>query len=254
MKKTKFGRFFETLIYFILLTIPLISVFARTIYVQSNPNAKDSYSTQYVRSSTLMGSNAQLSQGLTYYLNFNGNVGNVRTASSRIFYSSISIDWTDYGVSSSLDVKGFMTYKNDAGTSNLYLFDASNTQVAVLWDYFGTRIMDFSFTVSTTVSLNGNQGWDLYYFLLETSTLDNAFDYGLQKTLDDFGTGNINFTNWFSTLFFNVSNLLYIQFVNMYLNYALWVSVSYLLYYFLNWFIRFVRETLDNLIYKETKN
>lgn len=83
---------------------------------------------------------------------------------------------------------------------------------------------------------------------IDTSgTLDNAFEYSINQFINDNNIGKLNFFEWFTDLFFdnNAKASTYINFANWYMNYALLVSLGYILFMFLMWFINFIRKLLD---------
>lgn len=289
MKKSiRWSRFFESLIYFILLTIPMISVFARTIYVQSNPNAKDSYNGQIENSQTInlleyldgdTITSINYKTGYSYYenyslnryfytLNFSGN----SSLTEFIFnVSNFKLNGIEDNTVKAISISFGNTTTLYLNTFTINWTEETNKQTVYRWELngnqyvsthlnlnFNTNPIEFILTDSRIYSPDNsitlikmdNLKYLFTTIIFYSGSLDNAFDYGLQKTIDDFGTGNINFLNWFGTMFSSNTNLLYINFVNMYLNYALWVSVGYLIYYFLTFFIKIIRNLVDGFIKK----
>ena len=63
-------------------------------------------------------------------------------------------------------------------------------------------------------------------------TLSSAFEYALSEFVTANNFGKLDFFTWFSSAFLDntVHDLIYIHFINWYLNYCLYVSISYLLF------------------------
>lgn len=164
----------QIVIFFIMMLAPLIAVGAKCGYTILNPNAKDSYTENYIQATKKLTTTAQLVEGQQYTLKYNNNLGNVNTSSNVIFYSSISIDWTDYGAPSGNNYNGFFTYKTNSN-NYLYLKDGTTT-VYTFWNSpFGTSFNEITFTASEDLTLNGNQNWDAYTTIMQKETLDNVF-------------------------------------------------------------------------------
>lgn len=78
-------------------------------------------------------------------------------------------------------------------------------------------------------------------------TLSNAFEYSLSTFITNNAFGKIDFFSWFASIFLdNTSHdLLYIHFINWYLNYALYVSLSLIIFHVLYWFIDLLHKLLN---------
>lgn len=298
MKKTsKWERFFTALIYTILLTIPLLSVFARTIYVQSNPNAKDSYSgerTDIVKrakyNTNELNSLDDFVDGNVYCFSYFSDGYSVTSStgvtdfdiSTCIHYSlflssNVSFRIDDFWYEPDYTPYSYVSFYSDCVTItdciSSYLNDENATEFIYLgWILGITYIEDihFYFIYSSDCITNFSaddfnllieegfiyaSDWNDYEYVevVTNDSLDNAFEYSMQQVVNTYGKGNINFVNWFGSMFFTDTNSLYFNFVNMYLNYALYISACYLLYLVLAWFIKFVTHILNNSFLKRSE-
>lgn len=79
-----------------------------------------------------------------------------------------------------------------------------------------------------------------------TGTLDNVFEYSMGTFIQNNQFGKLNLFSWFFDLFLDSStmNNMYIQFINWYLNFVLLVSLTYVLFLVLMWFVNFARRIL----------
>ena len=77
--------------------------------------------------------------------------------------------------------------------------------------------------------------------------LHSFFEYAVDEVIKENNFGHIDFFSYFESIFMsdNQVNNRYIGYVNYYLNYALMVSLAYLLFLMLMWFINFARRFLD---------
>lgn len=231
-------------IYSLFLLLPFFNVLGRVCYVTINKNAHLSYSDSIIDKTELVSSNSNLSSGLTYYLQWDSSI-NGRGDGSKIWYSDITIDWSSYGAPSGVDYVAFSTYYASDNTRYTYLFnDSSSSAYFVFWSTID--FADFYFTVSKDVQLNGVNDYSLYFISKTFDTLDNAFDYSLNKITNN-NLGNVKWFNFIGNLFLddNSQNNLYINFINWYMNYALLVSVVYVLFMVLMWFIQWIRRLLE---------
>lgn len=78
-------------------------------------------------------------------------------------------------------------------------------------------------------------------------TLSSAFEYSLSEFITSNNFGKIDFFTWFANIFLDntAHDLLYIHFINWYLNYALYVSISLIIFHVLYWFIDFLHKLLN---------
>lgn len=75
--------------------------------------------------------------------------------------------------------------------------------------------------------------------------LDDVFEYSISHFISENSFGRLDFFQWFSNLFIDSSNNLYIHYINWYMNYALYVSLAFLIFMVLMWFINFARKLLE---------
>ena len=82
---------------------------------------------------------------------------------------------------------------------------------------------------------------------LSGNYLDNVFEYSVNQFIDENNFGNFDFFQWFSTFFLqdNAVNNLYVHFINWYMNYMLYVSLGYLIFSILMWFVNFFRSLVE---------
>lgn len=159
--------------------------------------------------------------------------------------------------------------KNSSNVINFLNFDDSNDEFIYEFNHvylYNVDLLFFGFlirfnqsidlsTLMDTISIS--QVPSIYLPLITTyeektinqSTLDNTFDYSIAKFVRDNDNYNIHFFDWFGNLFLKNGNTgvnaIYLNFINWYLNYALLVSVGYILFLLMLWFINFVRKILE---------
>ena len=75
--------------------------------------------------------------------------------------------------------------------------------------------------------------------------LDDVFEYSISRFISENSFGRLDFFQWFSNLFIDSSNNLYIHYINWYMNYTLYVSLAFLIFMVLMWFINFARKLLE---------
>lgn len=233
--------------------LPLISIFARTIYVQSNANAYQSYYGDSMKEVTYdsVTSFDDLVVGKTYRFD-SANVSTYNDVSNkRIYVSNVNILFTNANnteVQNLLTCEAFSTTYYDGVAYLIPIINGSTTAGI----NFSSRTLSFTFEfVSEIHPLNQSytQCFDGFISLKvynQDYYLDNAFEYSLSTFVEE-NNFNLNFFNWFDNLFlsFEGHNALYVNFINWYLNYALLVASVYLLFYVIYWFIDFVRGLLD---------
>lgn len=242
MKESRIKRNIEGVILGILLLIPCFSVLGRVLYTQWNHNAKDSYSDYEIQDTILVTTtNNLLIENRDYIWTFMGDYLN---PCDYVYFNSISEWVTD------LEPNYTIVAFRLTGVSNLVLRDDNGVD-HTRFGYFTNSVnKSFNFNYKSTAYPNYliNCG-KLLLVDYKKGTLDIAFDYSLQNIVDKYGSGNINFLNWFGNLMFtNPSTLLYCQFANLYLNYCLYINVGYLIYYFFTFFIKMIRRLLDSFI------
>lgn len=228
--------------------LPLISIFARTIYVQSNDNAYLSYSLNQSSEYTLIDNQSELKVDNVYRFSVNRDIYNSRTL------QTINIEVGSFIVISGTNqsyyptTKSFQVYYNGNNSSySLHIvYNTNQHQYIGLGSYDNPSNLSFSFIPSSTQN-NDNYLTNIQWVQFgEENHLDNAFEYSLSTFVEE-NNFNLNFFNWFDNVFlsFEGHNALYVNFINWYLNYALLVASVYLLFYVIYWFIDFVRGLLD---------
>lgn len=80
-----------------------------------------------------------------------------------------------------------------------------------------------------------------------SATLDTAFEYVISQFITENSFGNIDFFSWFSGYFLDSTshNNLYIHFINWYLNYVLYVSISLVIFHVLYFFIDVIHNVMN---------
>lgn len=245
--KNLFGCLFA-----VLLAFPLINILGRTAYTIVNKNAFESYSDYYINSSFNITNDSQLTLNTYYEIS---SITSNNQNSNIYYYSSISNDnkWW-YSDDAPYD---FVAFSFSSGGTNkgirLYYYDADNNLASVENHSGGPNFVNgllpivFKLVNYTSVSTNTYNAYSMQKFTYKAGTLDNAFEYSVSKFVDDNNFGVLDFFGWFEGMFLadNSVNNLYIHFINWYLNYALLISVAYILFLCLMWFINFVRRLLD---------
>lgn len=253
--KSFFGiKSITNLIYGLLMIAPFVAILSRVIYVQSNPNAKDSYS----------GANGYQIQ-YRYKIKDVENVDDLEsgyifeTTVDKTLHTNQRIYTTEITIASNNNT--YIIYDKiqnvQIGANYLTLYDVNNNLMSLINYYNNDLTIGVLFNPLTFT----NSTYDLSNFTTYTGvnpienveisnngTLDNAFEYSLQEFTKDNDIGVINFFGWFDGLFLNqtnVHNLVYLNFINWYMNYALLVSSSYLLFLALLWFVNYIRRILD---------
>ena len=237
------------LLYATLIALPLFSILGRVLYTQWNQNAKDSYSDNFIQKATLVDNTSLDMIGANYQVNYwNGTGISGAEYSNFIKYSSISINWYDYGASTSNTYNGFRFAYNA-----IQLTSGNNNNVtATLNNIWGNTLNSFTYIYDSGTLIYTNTTYSGYskVYLLTTmeDKLDNAFDYSLKQFVTDNDYGNFDLTSWFSNMFLsnNAQNNLYIHFINWYLNYVLLVSLIWVLFLLIIWFVNFARRLLES--------
>ena len=215
------------IIYGFLLFMPLLSIGVRCLYVIFNKNAYQSYSDNYVQTTQKVDNQTNFIEGDLVVAKYNGQQ-TTPLYSAFINYSSISIDWTDYGYTDT-EYKAFRLFSNGI----IQLKDNNNniTQKSNIW---GITLNNFSFNYLSVENGSGNildGGVNYYIQVLKQITLDNAFEYSINQTQEN------NLYNWAKetgtyTVLYNTTTGLGItnEFIPMLMAYWLIVSIIYFLF------------------------
>lgn len=239
-------KHFMSLIYSVLVALPFFAILGRVIYVQSNKNANLSYYGENINESIKHNGYNDLT---TYYELTMGNMN----ITSQITYTIKNVKVVGTAPQVILDNQSYINslvfYVQDSnkicrvsfsnGTSNNFWFYGATT-------YANTTI---SFYLDTLPSGTDGNSYLYYYSYNNYSYLDNAFEYSLSTFTEENNFGNLDFFSWFSNIFLDTSNthnMLYINFINWYLNYTLFISLAYILFLVLMWFVSFARRLLEN--------
>ena len=230
------------MIYGFVLAIPLLSVLVRSAYVVVNKNAKDSYSGN-ITQVEYVNANGNLPL-YDVYFSFNKQQTYYNSPRPQIYFSNYEIIETNIPNSYllTLDNATYVKVWNPDGNENYMTWDGAGTNFNST-QYFITLKFDVDNIVYSNETLNQS----LLYRIVDLNGLDNAFDYSLNKYVDDNSFGKLNFFEWFFDIFFdsNQQNNLYIRYVNWYMNYVLLVSCSYILFLVLMWFVNYSRRILE---------
>lgn len=246
MKKLLSYRGLMGFIYALVMLLPFSAIGLRCAYVTFNKNAYQSYSDKSAMTTTLISNNNQSIVGNNYIINL---LSSGESYSDNIYFNSSTIDFSYlYGQTISFNVVGFRFYPNNTHfrlldeNNNSYNFELNDEKRTYL------NGQSFNWRTGNLVNSNGNQPVRFYMVTYTTGSLDNAFDYSLQSFLDENGVGRLNLTNWFVDIFLDntTHNMLYINYINWYMNYSLLVSCVYLLYLVLMWFITLARRLLTS--------
>lgn len=260
MLKKRSGKnlihFFYHLLVVLFMSLPILSGLVRVIYVQANQNAFESYygdtinqeQFDYLSFDDLIVDN-------TYYFR-NELIGSLTSNVDRhtIIYVSNVVNYTtdtsfDYSTLVSLD---------------LYLYTDNVPRIAFtgINGYITTRALNsnalnFSFTFNGISNLSVNpwlEDYDIvgFDYFVEFSYLDNAFDYSIWKTMQDFTFhSDFRFTDLANGLLMTFdNNNLYIQYANFYINWLLTCAVISFAPYVLLSFYHLAIHLLDKFMSK----
>lgn len=231
MKKIKGYRALMGFIYGIIMLMPFSAVLLRCCYVTFNKNAYQSYSDI---SSIQTSVNYNSVVGNEYIINWVDNTsGQTNNTTQIIAYQNINVENVPSGA------VAFRFGNNQ----RLTFFDSTNTQLGYL-----DNISSFTYIANDSTALAQQPWFNRQLVVYTFGKLDNAFDYSLYTFLKDNGSGELNLTDWFVEVFLQrtTHNMLYINYINWYMNYSLLVSCVYLLYLVLMWFITLARRLLTS--------
>lgn len=249
-------RNFMSLIFSIIVSLPFLSILSRSAYVTLNKNAKDSYYGETINEKV-----GNLSSYNDLKINIEYNYQSPIDTGTIIERSIVNLYVQDFSISSSYAVNSnptwniedtniirIQTYVNDTYVVFQFRKNGENDF------YYNTsaNIMNFTFTLTNNVEQNSYLNTKLvqfnYFTYNKYSYLDNAFDYSISRFVDENHWGKLNFFQWFTNLFIDINsnnNILYLHFINWYMNYFLMVSCAYILFLVLMWFINYSRILLE---------
>lgn len=254
MKHIKIHSFTHLLhlLYCLILALPLCAVFGRTLYVQFNKNAYESYYGETINEVTFEQQNlADLKVGVKY----------------KFLVSAPFTDYTDYrfdivsanrkfiynGVEKTADKLRFYISGPSTAQPIPYVFLLDSVNGSTDYVNLNTTNLEVEFELSSFDILidSNNSIQNMFYQFTynKYSYLDNAFEYSIYSFTKNSNIGRLNLVNWFTDVFLdssNATNMLYLNFINWYMNYALLVSCVYILFLVLMWFVSLARR----LIYK----
>lgn len=263
MKVLKHRNLLGCLFAFIL-AMPLINIGGRMAYTIFNKNAKDSYS------------------GVSgYSINYKYETNNVTGLVDLKPRNVYTLDFNNIDISGNDTIRFVLTYGVNFQINNnvinavdtLEILDNNGIYITSLNDtiYFRyqsnfnsyflavniTSIVDkkinFIFKdnfTSSYIDYVSSSEWNVIESVdvSNLGTLDNVFDYSINKITESNNIGELKFFTWFADLFIdldNSQNALYINFINWYFNYSLLVSAVYILFLALMWFIMWIRKLLE---------
>lgn len=174
----KLTNLLKVSIFSILMLAPLISIVTRCAYVVCNKNAYLSYSDTYIEKTQEITSYTQFEQGLNYAVVYRENQ-NTPNQDITIWYSSINVDWSNYGVEN-LEYDSFAILQNN--TIRVYLKTDHTTyyNTQAVW---GNTLKQIYFTFSQSGNENRFGQGNTRYMLIAYApdSLDNVFDYSVNQ-------------------------------------------------------------------------
>lgn len=247
MKYNKLYRWFLTL----MMSLPIISIVVRCIYVQKNQNAYLSYSGENTSDVTYESKNvSQLSLGdKVYYTNTNQEL--IQRTGTDLYITATDIKVNNV-IYTTADTIQFYAYPSSPNSTALYMVIKNGNETLynrnVLENQYEVyfTFTDYNANAASSVYLDINFNKIIYN---NNSYLDSAFEYSVNE-FNNVGFNKINFTQWFTNLFTNGDNI-YTTFINSYCNYVLFSTCVLALPYFLYWFITFVMGLMDRFGRKE---
>ena len=262
----------------LLLLMPFLSIFARSAYVVVNKNAYQSYSGTTSQQVAIPMYNTNELQSYDDFVVNNYYVIEWQTQQGSTSQENLLLD--DTGIDNfkfisywASNLTSFEINDNDIFIDFLELITISNNLRVVNFDSthdYGSYILNnnVSSTITnqilvqcidiTNLNLIANDFSNYFtddlsnfqnYIVetIESSTLDNVFEYSVSKFVDDNNFGNIDLFSWFFNMFLdtNTTNNLYVNFANWYMNYAMLITLMHFLFMILMWFINYSRRLLD---------
>lgn len=243
MKQIKHKSFMSYL-YCALMCLPFISILSRILYVQWNKNAYQSYSDNTAQTD-FINTTTDFNYNIEYYLinarvTTQTDIGNA--GSNRLYLTSFEI--IDNSTNLNLNNVSSIGFYRSGNYLLNYFYDNTNTLIGSSDSYYKAKVTVANFLSGFNDVITNN---NILYTINGANTLDNVFDYSLNKFVEDNNFGQFDITGFISNMFLpsNAVNNLYIHFINWYMNYAIFTSVVYLMFAVLMWFVNFSRRLLD---------
>ena len=250
-KRIKFVKVIEHL----LVALPLIYVGATALYTTFNKNAKDSYYGENVNDyiDTPLTDFNNLYDDEYYYYSKAVNSG----GSLNIYFTNLEVLYSNNLPQSLLDsLSSYDYFRLNIGTDFISLYySETESPFNSVW-LAGLNNANYSFTfrfnilstsISSSVTLDTGLVFTRQYN--DYSFLNNAIPYAMSE-FNKFGFNQIRFVQPFLNLFHVGETNVYIEFVNSFVNYFLFVECVYFTPMVLYWFIHFgekiVCKVLDN--------
>lgn len=253
---------FQSLIYAIFISLPILSLLPNLLYFGFNEKASDYTDVNVVETYEYETNEVNTIEDLIA-----GNIYHFSITRESALASNIEI-----GINEIYNFETNLTYgyTNASGQSNrlrltptaFYLYFQLE-DLSINNGVFNNSLpsnysisVDFVYSTDYTTNSAAIEYITASYYLGDKSISvvesemnpQNAFEYTISKFIKDNNFGNIDFFSFFSTLFLGNStiNAVYVGFVNWYLNYILYVSLAYLLFSVLLWFVNFARKLLED--------
>ena len=256
---------FQALIYAIFISLPMLSILPSTIYFAFNEHAQNYTHEEVIE---------------TYEYETN----EVNSVDDLLVGNIYSVNLENYVVPSNLSMTLDFTniyHFNFESTNNLvqtstggYVIFISNSRLGVCYTRYETgngymypavRTDTFNDTINLSCEIVYSAQVNISAIIQYISASNylgeknveviesemnplTAFDNAINKFVSDNDFGNLDFFTFFSSLFLTSTSMnnLYIHFINWYMNYALYVSLAYLLFGVLLYFVNFFRKLVEN--------
>lgn len=233
-------------IYALVMLLPFSAILVRCLYVTFNKNAYQSYS-QTIATTTIelnannIGAYYVDKQIVTIYKETQKSFG---SRSGVYGATNFTFDPNELANTTNINYVGFEFYTSASAFWYLYddLGNSHQVQKSVMPDIWSYQVDLSTYTRNSVFNF-----YNASVLVNTNGSLDNAFDYSLYTFLNENGSGRLNLTDWFTDLFLNrtTHNMLYLNYINWYMNYSLLVSCVYLLYSVLMWFLTFARYLIN---------
>ena len=244
-------RFFYHFLVVLVMAMPMFSGLVRVIYVQSNMNSKDSYYGVHINQTDFINvDNFQIGFEYSFINNGIDDVTYVGDGSTYIIANHVTLDTLDSDTNYSL----FFTYY-DINTPLLRVRSEDNS---VTYTNYVLRNITLNFTfnfISISTQSTSFNAFKSSFYQIEYNTysyLDNAFDYSIWKTMQDFTFhSDFRFTDIANGMLMTFdNNNIYIQYINFYINWVLTMAVISFAPYVLLTFYHLAIGLLDKFMKK----